>query len=256
MRNEWSTIRIKHKVTGSMLNKKLAVGLPIAKETESGYTHDVVNTWMHYVDFQVENQFSEYKNNALMFGRSNRNANGEYMNIGKSGSVIKCGAGLREQMSAGNTIYYNDFSLKLLEDALYEISAAKLDFGDRHFVIECGERGALLFNKAVKQTISGWHPITVNNPATIKKVSSKLNANAAAAMDYQFTEWYAPNGVHVSLNVNPAYDDPVRNKIQHPLGGPAESYRFDIFYLGTMDQANIFKCKIKGQDEYRGLKVA
>lgn len=47
MRNEWSVVRIQHKVTGSMLNKKLAVGIPVAKETEGRYQKDVVNKWMH-----------------------------------------------------------------------------------------------------------------------------------------------------------------------------------------------------------------
>lgn len=94
MRNEWSVVRIQHKVSGSMLNKKLAVGIPISKETTGGYKKDTVNMWMHYVDYEVETQFSEYKNNALAFGRSNRNNNGEYKNIGKSGNVIKTGAGL------------------------------------------------------------------------------------------------------------------------------------------------------------------
>lgn len=47
MRNEWSTIRIQHKVPGNMLNKKLAVGIPIVKQTEGRYTHDVANKWMH-----------------------------------------------------------------------------------------------------------------------------------------------------------------------------------------------------------------
>ena len=32
MRNEWSTIRIQHKVTGSMLNKKLAVVFLLLKK--------------------------------------------------------------------------------------------------------------------------------------------------------------------------------------------------------------------------------
>ena len=95
MRNEWSTVRIKHKVTGSMLNKKLEIGLPVAKETNGRYVTDTVNMWMHLVDYKVEEQFSEYKNNALVFGRSNRNQNGEYTNIGKSGGVIKTGAGLK-----------------------------------------------------------------------------------------------------------------------------------------------------------------
>ena len=93
MRNEWSTIRIQHKVTGSMLNKKLACGIPVIDKAGN---KSVKNMWMHYVDFEVEQQFAEAKNNVLAFGRSNRNANGEYMNIGKSGSVIKMGAGLYE----------------------------------------------------------------------------------------------------------------------------------------------------------------
>lgn len=139
MRNEWSNIRIQHKVPGSMLNKKLAVGIPIVKHEANGkLTKTVSNMWMHNVDWEVECQFSEYKNNAMVFGRSNRNANGEYMNIGKSGSVIKTGAGLMEQMEVSNVQYYNTFSLKLLEDALYELSAAKLDYGDRKFVVRTG----------------------------------------------------------------------------------------------------------------------
>ena len=98
MRNEWSVVRVQHKVPGSMLNKKLAVGIPIVKETEGRYTKSVATMWMHNVDWEVEQQFSEYKNNALAFGRSNRNANGEYMNFGKSGNVIKTGAGLKAQI--------------------------------------------------------------------------------------------------------------------------------------------------------------
>jgi len=89
MRNEWSQIRIQHKVPGSMLNKKLACGIPVTRETNGRYTHEVINMWMHEVEWQVEQQFSDYKNNALAFGRSNRNANGEYTNFGKSGSVIE-----------------------------------------------------------------------------------------------------------------------------------------------------------------------
>lgn len=49
-------------------------------------------------------------------------------------------AGLYEQMEVSNTIPYNTFSLKLIEDALYELSAAKLGFGERTFIIKTGER--------------------------------------------------------------------------------------------------------------------
>lgn len=39
------------------------------------------------------------------------------------------------------------------------------------------------------------------------------------------------------------------------MGGPAMSYRFDIMDIGSMDQPNIFLCKIKGQNEIRGYEV-
>ena len=46
-------------------------------------------------------------------------------------------------MEYANTMYYNNFSLKLIEDALYELSASKLGMKDRVFVIKTGERGWL-----------------------------------------------------------------------------------------------------------------
>lgn len=255
MRNEWSTIRIQHKVAGNKLGKKLAMGIPMVRNVDGKQVKDTANMWMHYVDWEVEQQFSEYKNNVLAFGTSNRNANGEYMNFGKSGYAIKTGAGIFEQTEVANTMYYNVFSLKLLEDALYELSAAKLPMGDRLFIIKTGERGAILFHKAVLQTVSGWTTFVLDNNSThvVEKTQSKLHSNALSA-GLQFVEYKAPNGVRVRLDVDPFYDDPVRNKVIHPLGGPAMSYRFDIWYIGSMDQANIFKCRIKGDTEYRGYQ--
>ena len=256
MRNEWTTIRIQHKVAGNMLNRKLAVGIPMVHSDPSGkQVKDVANKWMHYVEWELEQQFSDAKNNALAFSTSNRNANGEYMNFGKSGSVIKQGAGLFEQMEVANTMYYNKFSLKLLEDALYQLSASKLEYGDRTFLIKTGERGAIQFHKAVLNVISGWTQFMLDNSSigVIEKTQSVLHSNALSA-GFQFVEYKAPNGVKVKLDVDPYYDDPVRNKIIHPDGGPAFSYRYDILYIGTMDQPNIFKCQIKGQNELRSYQ--
>ena len=53
MRNEWSTVRIQHKVPGSMLNKKLAVGIPITKETEGRYTKSVATMWINIMCSQA-----------------------------------------------------------------------------------------------------------------------------------------------------------------------------------------------------------
>ena len=249
MRNEFTTIRIQHKVPGSMLNRKVAFGIPVTRETTGRYVKDTVTMWMHEVQWQLEQQWNEYKNNVLAFGRSNRNMNGEYLNIGKSGEVIRMGAGLYEQMEVSNTMFYNTFSLKLIEDALYELSASKLNMNERTFVIKTGERGAIQFHKAVLDTVSGWVTLVPSdgNASLIRKVNSPLHENALSA-GFQFVEFQAPNGVKVKIDVDPYYDDPVRNKIQHPNGGPAFSYRYDIFDIGTMDQPNIFKCAVKGQN--------
>jgi hypothetical protein len=81
----------------------------------------------------------------------------------------------------------------------------------------------------------------------VKRTTSPLHENALAA-GFQFTEFLAPNGVKLKINVDPMYDDPIRNKIMHPLGGPAYSYRYDIFDIGSMNQPNIFKVAVKGQE--------
>lgn len=106
--------------------------------------------------------------------------------------------------------------------------------------------------------VSGWTAFNylggnAANPAIIQKTTSQLHSNALSA-GFQFTEYKAPNGVIVTVEVDPVYDDPVRNKIMHPMGGVAESYRFDILYIGTMETPNIQLAKVKGQEEYRGYQ--
>ena len=252
MRNEFSTIRIHHKVPGSMLGKKVAFGIPLV-DPQTGQKR-VENMWMHNVQWELEWQWNEYKNNLLAFGRSNRNQNGEYLNLGKSGEVIRMGAGLYEQMEVSNTDPYNNFSLKRFMDNLCEISYGKLDFSERKFIVKTGERGAMQFSRAALTDGSGWSPITYEYNASelgfMTKTTSKTAPHGGAfkLTVPQVTEFIAPNGVYVKIDVDPMYDDPVRNKIQHPLGGPAMSYRYDIFDIGTMDQPNIFKCAVSGQE--------
>lgn len=251
MRNEFSHIRIQHKVPGNKINRYIGVGLPMiigGKKTTSNY-------WMHYVDYAVERQFSEYKNNAYAYGRSNRNPNGEYTNIGKSGGILRTGDGLYAQMEAGNVRYYNNFSLKLIEDMIDNIVYGKQDFDSRKVVIKTGEKGAKLFSKAVTDIASGWSIAfgQSNGFNPIQKTTSELHSNAYKA-GFQFTEFVYANNIHVIIEVDHQLDDPVRNKIKHPLGGPASSYIFRIMDIGDSEQPNIFRCTVKDENEYRGYQ--
>jgi len=211
---------------------------------------------MQEVYWQFEKALSTVKARTLMFGKTNRDENGRFLNKGESNIEIKAGSGIREQMEVSNVETYNKFSLRQLDDILAELSEGKLDWGERRFMLRTGERGAAQFNRAVKAEISGWLPLGFDNTGTnsIQKTSSKFHDNAYSA-GFQFTEWKAPNNIHVMLEVDPMYDDKVRNKILHPDGGVLESYRYDVLYIGAMAEPNIQKIKVKGDDELRGYKA-
>lgn len=251
MRNEFSRIRIQHKVWGNKMNRKLAFGIPMVRNVNGKQVKDTATMWMHYEEWALEQQFQEYKDNILMFGVSNRNSNGEYTDFGFSGNVLRMGDGLRAQTSAANVIYYNKFSLKVLEDALYNL--LRNDATGTRVTIKTGMKGAMAIHKAINDEVSGWTKFTLDNASVVRKVSSPLHQNALSA-GYMFVEYQSPMGAIISIKVDKSYDDPVRNKIMHPDGGVAESYRMDIFELGTAEQPNIFKCTVKGQGEIRGFQ--
>jgi len=258
MRNSVSTLRMEHKVSGAMIDCKVKpvyfAGIE-TRDPNSGKVHKST-TWMQEVYWQFEKSLSRIKSRTLMFGKTNRDENGRFLNKGASNIEIKAGSGIREQMEVSNTTTYNKFSIRILEDLLSELVEGKLDFTERKFMLRTGERGAAQFSRAVTAEASGWLNIGFDNTNTgsIGKTSSKFHNNAYKA-GFQFTEWTAPNNIHVMLEVDPMYDDKVRNKILHPDGGVAESYRYDILYIGTMEEPNIQKIKVKGDDELRGYKA-
>jgi hypothetical protein len=211
-------------------------------------------TWMQEVYWRFEQQLSRLKAFTCMFGKTNRDESGNFLNTGKSGFKIEAGSGIREQMDVSNVVTYNDFSLRILEDMLHELSEGKLDFSERVFMLRTGERGAAQFSRAVQQEGTAWSVLTQNNPAIVQTTSSKLHSNAFKA-GYQFVEYEFANSIKVMLEVDPMYDDKVRNKIMHPDGGVAESYRYDILYIGSTEEPNIQKVMVKETEEYRGYQA-
>jgi len=255
MRNSVTSIRMEHKVSGKMIDCKIEPVYFAGIETRdpaTGKVHKSV-TWMQEVYWQFEKALSRIKSRTVMFGKTNRDENGRYLNKGNANIEIKAGSGIREQMEVSNTTTYNKFSIMLIEDLLSELSEGKLDWDQRKFMLRTGERGAAQFHRAVTQQASGWQSLGFDNTGAnaIKQTTSKFHSNAFVA-GFQFTEWKAPNNIHIMLEVDPMYDDKVRNKVLHPDGGVAESYRYDILYIGSMEEPNIQKIKVAGSDELRG----
>ena len=257
MRQGWSRLRIQHKIGGRELGKRLCCRIPVSKEVNGKIQHTTVDRWIYNVTWKIEETWSEYKNNALDRGVSTRMENGEYSNFGLSGLPNEQGAGFRQQQAQGNMMYYNKFTIGLVEDALYGISAGKLDFSKRKFVLRTGERGAILFSKEAKKEMSGWIPLySASTPSYMTKgpETNFTNGNAATIADFQVTRWLSANGLEVTVMIDSSKDDMQTNKIMHPLGGTAESYRFDIFYAADEEQPNVQKCVVKGMPELRGYQ--
>ena len=257
MRQGWSRVRLQHKIGGRDLGKRLACRIPITKEVNGKIQRTTVDRWIYNVTWEIEKTWAEYKNNALDRGVSTRFENGEISNFGISGLPNEQGFGFRQQQAQGNMMYYNKFSIDLLTDALMGLSAGRLDFKNRKFVVRTGEHGADQFSKAAKREMSGWMPIySASAPSYITKgpETNFTNGNAATIADLQVTKWVSSNGLEITVMIDSSKDDLQTNKIMHPLGGTAESYRYDIFYAGDEDQPNVQKCVVKGMPELRGYQ--
>jgi hypothetical protein len=239
MRNQFSFLRIQDTRPGNMISRP--IGHTIIGEDNKKY-----DVWMQYADFQLERQFRKMKNRLLMYGTSNRAADGTYKQIGDSGYEIKQGAGIRQQMESANSAFYNKFDIKWLTQILLDLSVGKLSEGERKFVLRTGEWGMYQFHLALEDFASLYTPLFDAN----RVFKGKGNAMGFRG---QFLEYMGPNGIVVQLMHDPMKDDPERNKIKHPDGGLAESYRYDILDMGMVDgEPNIQKVEIKGQGDIVG----
>lgn len=249
-RNEFSFIRLSDEASGDIYKKKLAVGVPTVKRDANGkQVKSVDNMWMPYYMYEFELTWADYKDAVYNYSRSNRQDNGEYLNYGVSGEVIKQGDGLYAFLDRGNVFYMNKFSLPYLESIFGYLSSSKLELNQRHFMIRTGEAGARDFNNAVRNAMSGWTEFVYNGDAlgVVKKTSSALHEVSLQAGG-QFTKYLGPNNMIFEVVVDKRYDDPVANKLVLADGTLASSHRMDVFDIGTTNgEPNMFRCAIEGE---------
>ena len=246
MRNAMSFIRLQHKTPGNMISRPMATGF-------KGEDGQVYKTWTQYEDFMFEYYYRLERNNLLMFGVSNRAEDGSYKQKDKSGNVIKIGSGIREQLEAANTAFYNVFDLDYFSSVMLDLSENKSPTDTCKYVVRTGKRGAIEFHKALEQYSQLFVPNRTND--RIYKTTSAF-ANKALGYGGQFTEYKMAGNIDVSISVDSLYDDRVRFKTEHPLGGTNESHRFDILDLGTSDGVeNIKMATVEGQEDIMGYQL-
>ena len=155
MKQEMSFIRKDYTVSGLELNRKLNIVMPTYDQKGQLVASNKAMT-VPYKDWLFEMQFNQGIGNIVYFGRSNRDEAGNYHDKDDNGEFIKTGAGIREQMQVANTRVYDSFSLDDITEALYNMTAGKVDIAERKFKLVTGEKGAIQFSKAALDMASGW----------------------------------------------------------------------------------------------------
>lgn len=255
MRNGWTTIRKDKKFTGAAdIQQRLCCTIPVKfiDENNNVVTKDI-DTWFTYEEFQFLNEWRKEKNDAELWSRDNRTNNGQYVDFGDSGNVIKIGNGIMAQMEPGQTVYYSEFDIEDFVDQLQLIfEQGNVPMNERHIVAVTGQRGMLEVNKSIKRISSGFS--TSNNASNeidlvalglVSKGSSDVNSHALTYAQGQYTKYIGPNGIEIEFVCDASLDDPIRNKLVGLNGkGKLSSYAFYVFDMGSTSEPNIYRCKL------------
>ena len=240
MYNRISMLRKKHLIPGNMIKKgandPFIFGL-------HGKENKTFSTWINKLDWEFAREFRREKANLLMYGKSNRMADGSYGNIGESGYEIKAGMGLREQISPSNIMNYNKFDIEAFVDYLLSLSVGKLPQDARKFVVGTGEHGLKMVSRAIERYATA-------SALEYDRVPGLTGGSAASYQRPQYVKLADINGIRIEFMHLSHYDDAVRNTIKHPDGGLAESHRLTIMDFGTAQgEPNIQLVRVKGQEE-------
>lgn len=255
MANTMSMIRKKYTVSGDMINKK--GNGPVVFDWQYGNNNgktETFSTWLNRLDFEFDKAFRRERARLVMFGKSNRTANGRYANIGDSGYEIRSGMGLRDQISPANVKYYTQFDIEELVNFAMTLSVGKLDMDSRRFVIGTGEWGLKMVSAAVEK-YAGANAIksTTGNGIDYNRMETLKGTSQATYTRPQFNKLIDINGLTFEFIHFPEYDDETRYKVYHPEGGLVESRRLTIMDFGThQGHPNIQLVRQKDQPEVMG----
>lgn len=243
MENTTSQIRKNYEVPGNMITAGENYPLNFKFVTDEGKTFD---KWIPKLDWDFMTQFRRDKARLLLNGKSTVLTNGNSWLKGESGNTIKAGYGLYEQMAGGHTMYFNKFSIDNLCDFIQDITYNKFREDQRKIVLSTGSYGLIDFHKALMNKGSGYSWAQTGH-------NFRPSGNEVTLVEGQMTKFIWVNGIEIAVTLDPMKDDPIRNKLQHPDGGPVSSRVFDIFDFGTTNgEANIQRVKVEGSEEFYG----
>lgn len=228
-----SSFRLQHTLAGNMTKIK-----PLGFFVEGSNKP----MWITNVEYEFMKK-ARYATAALvMNGKSNRWSDGTYGNYDKNGYAIKAGSGFKEQWAASNKYTYGiEPDLDFLTEVALDATVGKVSRKNRKMVIRGGEWGIMELSKMVQRKIGSDAIKSLSYLQDTTGRAFKWSGNDLSVNLGQFTSVALINGIEFYFMIDPLKDDPARNKIEHPKGGLASSYEYDIMGFGGMDEKSNMK---------------
>ena len=235
MRNNLMTLRLTYDITGDAYSTVLAIALTDPETGKKSYL------WSDYQYWKALREWKKREEKALLFSKSNRNADGTYNLKGSNGRPVAISAGLFEQISPANVRYYTTLTCELFEDFLFDLCYNLLGTNERKFMALTGEMGIREFDRILKDKVASFQMIDTH---FITGSGQELTLGG------QFTTYKMTNGIELTVKRCAMFDNMEMFRKLHPLTGkPLMSYTFLFIDLGQRDgQANIVKVCRKGRE--------
>lgn len=232
LRNTLSQFRMKHKISGNMFDIK-PMGFFV-----KGKNNKAEMLWISNVEYEFLKKSRWATASIVMNGHSNVWADGTIGNIDKNGFSAKTGAGFKEQWLVSNKHVWNTRpNMDFLNEIALDAVVGKIKWDERKMIIKAGEYGLTALSNMVMEKYGAnawtssrpWMNDTTGRAYTWK--DNEITVKAGQVMGVATI-----NGIEFAFVIDPSKDDLKRNKVMHPLGGPASSYEYDIMGFGSKDE--------------------
>jgi hypothetical protein len=238
LKNQLTTLRKHYAVSRSAATDVMVIEL-FAEDGQS------TKLWTKLAEWTALAQWYKEIDRSFIYTIYNKDPQGVVRLQGKNQRPVYHGAGVRQQISPANRLYYTKLTYDVIDEFLLDLSYnASVYGGDYNFVALTGKMGIREFNKAVLERQKDLG-ITVTNSGTfITGTGDDLTLTG----HFKTVEFL--NGVSLTVKEFSPYDDKVRNRTLHPTSKkPIESYRMTILNFGTVKgKANIRKVAKKNSE--------
>ena len=235
LRNQLTTMRLSYEITGSAFASVMVIAM------RDPQTKKQTMYWSDYQEWIALRQWYERIDRWTMYSKYNTSLDGQTNLSGTNGRPIYIGAGLLQQIAPANIRYYSTMTLELLDNFLSDLSYNIKGFGDRKFLMLTGEMGMREFDRILREKASAY---------TLVDSKFITGSGQELTLQGQFMTYKGLNGIEVTLKHFPIYDNPVYNRLLHPVTGkPVESYRMTFIDVSTRDgEPNLQKIVRKGRE--------